>query len=185
MSLLAQSRQIKKEADSLLRQTALLEFLEKLGKMNFVGSYRYDLMIDGDVDLHIVNPLFTKEKSVAVLNALIKANKFRGYLYYDFTARRRAGFPKGYYIGLKTKFKGRKWKIDIWLLKKASRNDDIARLVERYSNPRTKLQILRLKDIVKAKRLPFTSVEIYRAVFLNDVRNLSDLKRLTADKLLF
>ena len=179
-SILTVSRQLKREADRFLRRTALLDFLQKQGNVNFVGSYSYDLMVDGDIDIHVANSSMNKARSLLILNALIKANHFRGYVYYDFTVHRHAGFPRGYYIGLKTRFLGRKWKIDMWLLKKAdTRSDQIGRLVKTNLNAKNKLAILRLKSLVKAKMLPLTSVDIYRAVFLEKIKSPADLKKYT------
>lgn len=177
-ALLDKSRQIKKEADRLLRRTALLEFLQGLGVVTFVGSYSYDLMVDGDIDIHVANPAFTKDDSLAILSAAARTGRFRGYDYYDFTRRRRAGFPKGYYIGFKTRFLGRKWKIDVWFLPQASRlADRTGRLIAKHLTPASRQIILRLKETVKARKMPITSVTIYEAVLLRGVKNITGLKK--------
>jgi hypothetical protein len=75
-------------------------------------------MIDGDIDLLLINKRVTKKLALKILKGLIEKNFFRGYLFYDFTKRRSSGLPLGYYIGLKTHFKKRKWKIDLWLCSK-------------------------------------------------------------------
>ena len=116
IDLMQLSNSLHLEANSLLKKTKLISKLSKYGKVTLSGSYDLGLMMDGDIDIFIINKNINKLKSVTILKDLILQNDFNGYLYYDWTKRSHEGFPKGYYIGLKTDYKGRKWKIDIWLL---------------------------------------------------------------------
>lgn len=111
------SKKLKKTADLLLGRTGLIELLEKYGSVYKMGSYQLDLMVDGDIDIYVIDNQFSKERTIKCLNDLISKNSFRGYLFYDFVHRRKKGFPKGYYIGLKTRHGSKKWKIDIWFMK--------------------------------------------------------------------
>lgn len=63
MEILKLSQQVKKDADSLILKSKLIEILKKHGKVEFTGSYAADLMIEGDIDIHIfVDKLDKKNK---------------------------------------------------------------------------------------------------------------------------
>ena len=111
------SEQYKKEADQILIRTNLIKFLSHYGKVFIRGSYELYFMIKGDIDIYVVNNGLNKDLAINILNKLIKLNQFRGFLFYDFVSRRKNGFPKGYYIGLKTKIQNERWKIDIWFMR--------------------------------------------------------------------
>ena len=122
-------------------------------------------MMDGDIDIFIINKRIDKKKSIGVLNDLIIKDDFNGYLYFDWTKRKHVGFPKGYYIGLKTKFKERKWKVDICLVnEKFKPAEKLMNFVKLNLNEKNKKTILNLKYKVKTKSLDLRSSEIYLRV---------------------
>lgn len=170
------SKQIKGEADLLLEKTNLLFLLSKYGKVFIRGSYELDLMVDGDIDIYIVAKKFNKDLAINLLNKLIERNDFRGYMFYDFVNRRKKGFPKGYYIGLKTKIALRKWKVDIWLIKSMDNISDkfMKKITNNLSEEKRNI-ILHLKKTIKEKRIELPSYVIYEAVTDGGV---SDIKKL-------
>lgn len=172
MDLIQLSNSLHLEADSLLKKTKLIQKLSKYGKVILSGSYDLGLMMDGDIDMFIINKNINKQKSVAILEDLILQNDFNGYLYYDWTKRKHEGFPKGYYVGLKTEYKGRKWKIDIWLINNAYRpTDNLMNFIKTNLNEKNKKIILKLKHEAKTNNLNIRSSDIYKKVL-----NAPDLK---------
>ncbi|MFZ4648432.1 MAG: hypothetical protein ACOYMB_02210 [Patescibacteria group bacterium] len=156
------SNTLHQEADVLLKKTDLVKKLLKYGEVVVSGSYAMDLMMDGDIDLFIINKDLNKKRSIEILNDLIIQNDFNGYLYYDWTERKHIGFPKGFYIGLKTDFKGRKWKVDVWMINEIFKpTEKLMNLVRTNLNEKNKKQILKLKYQAKAKNLGVRSSEIY------------------------
>ncbi len=175
------ARQTKKNAADLLRTTGLIDELARFGVATITGSYKLDLMVDGDIDIYLVDKFMDKEKSITILNCLIRKGKFNGYLYYNYYQKKRPGFPRGYYIGLKTRFRGQRWKIDIWLTDKIDKPS--VRFMERVAgqlDDKTKKTILALKYSVKTKGLDIASHLIYRAVLDHKVKGLVGLKRLAS-----
>ena len=55
------SKQVKKEADLLLKKTRLIEQLSKYGNVHKRGSYELDLMVDGDIDIYVIDNQFSNE----------------------------------------------------------------------------------------------------------------------------
>ncbi|NTU98547.1 hypothetical protein HGA64_00880 [Candidatus Falkowbacteria bacterium] len=172
------SKQVKKEADLLLKKTKLIELLNKYGYVHKRGSYELDLMVDGDIDVYVIDKQFSKERAMQCLNELILQNAFRGYLFYDFVKRRKRGFPKGYYLGLKTLFNGKKWNIDIWFMKSMDgvSNRFMKKVVAGLNDVRRE-KILELKKIVKDRKIDLPSFVIYNAVIDGGV---VDIKQLSA-----
>ncbi len=105
------------------------------------------------------------KKSINILNDLIADGYFNGYLYFDWTKRKHEGFPRGYYIGLKTNFKDIKWKVDIWLIKDIYKPaEKLMNFVQTNLNKKNKKIILDLKYKAKNKNLNLQSSDIYLKV---------------------
>ncbi len=159
------SKSLRLDADSLLKKSDLINKLSKYGKVSITGSYDLDLMMDGDIDIFIINKNLNKEKSISILNDLITDGYFNGYLYFDWTKRKHEGFPKGYYVGLKTNVKDIKWKVDIWLIKDVYRPaEKLMNFVRTNLNKKNKKIILDLKYKAKTKNLNLRSSDIYMKV---------------------
>jgi hypothetical protein len=54
----------------LLKKSDLLKVLSKYGDVFIRGSYELDLMIDGDIDIYVVNDKADKNLAIKALNAL-------------------------------------------------------------------------------------------------------------------
>jgi hypothetical protein len=163
--LIKLSNSLHEDADALLKKTDLIKKLSKYGEVYISGSYDLGLMMDGDIDLFIINKNIDKKKSVGILNNLIAEDDFNGYLYFDWTKRKHIGFPKGYYIGLKTNFRDRKWKIDIWLVNDIYKpTEKLMSFIKLNLNEKNKKTILALKYKVKTKNLDLRSSDIYKKV---------------------
>ena len=119
-SLLEKSKKYRKLSDELLDSSGLIPVLEKFGEIHFVGSYAAELQMSGDIDIHILRDKpFTKNEALVIFNEIVTNTKFNSYYMGDWNGTNlHLEFPEGYYIGLKIKLDGEKWKIDIWLLSK-------------------------------------------------------------------
>jgi len=165
IDLIKLSNSLHSEADALMKKTNLIKRLSKYGEVSIAGSYDLDLMVDGDIDIFIINRNVDKGKSVAILKDLIFQGDFNGYLYFDWTKRQHEGFPRGYYIGLKTDYKGKKWKVDIWLINKLYRPaENLMNFVKTNLNSKNKKIILELKYKAKANHSNLRSSDIYKKV---------------------
>lgn len=181
--LIELSQKVKKEADLLLEKTGLVGLLKKYGAVCIRGSYELDLMVNGDIDVYVIDDRLSKERSVACLNELIRENSFRGYVFYDFVKRRKKGFPKGYYLGAKTRFKGNKWNVDIWFMR--SMDGVSSRFIKKVSarlNDQNREVILRLKKIVKDEKIELPSFVIYDAVLEGGAADIKQLKDFATGK---
>ncbi len=170
------SIKVKNEADLLLKKTKLISSLSKYGDVFIRGSYELDLMVDGDIDIYVISKNLDKDLVTSLLNELIIENNFRGYIFYDFVKRRKKGFPKGYYLGLKTKTTSRKWKIDIWLMNSMDKpSDRFMKKISKELDEQKRNTILKLKKIIKEKNIDLPSFVIYNAVIENKIYGVKKL----------
>lgn len=176
--LLEKSRKFKKDADQLLADSKLLDLLNKYGEVKLTGSYAYDLMMCGDIDIEVFGD-FTRRKAQSILNDLISNTEFTGYMFFDWVKYEQPKWPKGYYIGFKQLLPGYEfqWKIDIWFMKE-NRNSAIE-YHNRLSNidDKTKSIILGLKEYIKTSNWQADSTKIYDAVLDHGVKDAEGLKK--------
>ena len=175
--LFEKSKKIQDDATKLLNDSKLIEFLSKFGKVEMTGSYVYDLMMSGDIDIEVFGN-FTRESAKKILNELISKTDFTGYMFFDWVKYNNPKWPHGYYIGIKQIIAGysHQWKIDIWLIKKNRNKTD---LDERLQNidQKTKKIILALKNWTKEKDCQSDSMPIYNAVINCGVKNIEDYQK--------
>ena len=177
-NLLKKSREVKKDADKILYDSKLIKILEKFGEVEITGSYAADLMMTGDIDIHLFGK-FDIVKAKEILNSIIDQTTFTGYMFFDWVTYRNLDFPVGYYIGLKQKIKGyeHQWKIDIWLVEKD--RDESIKYMQKLRNvtDQEKLAILSLKKWRDEKRLDLSSTKIYDAVIDKGTRTIQEFKK--------
>lgn len=175
--LINQSKKIKNQADKLLNESCIIDFLSGYGDVHITGSYFLDLMFEPDIDIHIINKNFTKTKVIDVLNKLIKGDFFYGYLFFDFVKTKKKGFPKGYYIGLKKKIKGVKWVFDLWFLTKHNPDErKVISFVSKSLNEENRIKILHFKNLKIKNKIKMPSCIIYNAVLKEGINTFKDLK---------
>lgn len=172
------TKNIKKEADLLLGKSGLIEFLSKYGDVSIRGSYELDLMLDGDIDIYVVSNKINKNLVIKALTNLIMDEKFNGYFFYDFYKKTRKCFPKGYYVGLKTVQSERRWKVDIWFMKKMDKSsDNLINFVKERLNKKNRKQILKLKYYCKNNNINIPSHQIYLAIIEHGISTVKNLKQ--------
>jgi hypothetical protein len=183
--LIAKSRSIKKDADKILKDSSLLEMLTNYGQTKMVGSYAYDLMLNGDIDIHLFVRELDRLKAVKLLNELIEQDYFDNYSLIDWVKNDDLRFPKGYYIGLKKIMAGykKKWKIDIWfLISDTTDSIDYQKLMQNLDEKK-RLKILEFKQFRNQNYPELPSIIIYDAVLKNNIINFKDFEKYIQEKL--
>lgn len=183
MDILSQSKKWKKEANNLIQDSGFENILKKFGDMIFTGSYAADLMMSGDIDIYVVNKSYSKKNVLEIFNELANFGFFEGYLFFDWKKNKHPDFPLAYYIGLKKKIKGTKWKIDIWFLTP----NDLHKLEYLNLNPdkiskEQKLAILKLKDFRNKFFQNISSKIIYDMVLKDNISTVEGFKKYIKNK---
>lgn len=183
MSLLTeQSNKFKKLADELLASSKLPKILEKYGQVRFVGSYAAELMMHGDIDIHIIRDKeFTKQETLDIFNDIVASTRFNSYYMGDWNnSNIHPEFPFGYYIGLKTLVGDIKWKMDIWFVSIAEQNHfdkehlDITKLA--LSDEQREV-ILTFKKYRQENGIKISGQEIYKMVINKGIMKLDEFKK--------
>jgi len=176
-SLIEKSYWYKEKAKLLLEESNLIKFLKNYGDVEIVGSYAYDLMTHGDIDIHVFNPRINKDKTIEIFHKLIKEKSkfFYAFMFGNWVNFSKKEFPYGYYLGLKSRRYHTKWKIDIWFIrKKEHRTRMINNLIKNKLNNKNKEIILKLK-VFRNKNYPkLDSTIIYKAVLSGKVNTIKD-----------
>ena len=175
------SKGYKKEADRLLKETGLIEFLSEFGEVHLTGAYSYGLMMHGDVDIYVVRDKgYSIEKVFEIFEKLYFKNVFRSYFIGgDWDDPRKGNeFPNGYYVGLKQKVGAERWKFDIWFISKNEfdilESKDI--LKNKVLTDEQKKLILECKQYRKDHKLSVGSQAIYDLVMNGQYKSLEDFK---------
>lgn len=174
------SKEWKSKADRLLSERELVRALSKFGAVHFTGAYSYDLMMHGDVDISVVrNKEFSVEEVFEVFRELYFQGKFRSYFIGgDWDDPRKGNeFPKGYYIGLKEKLYGERWKFDIWFVSETefgNRNDNPGLKV---ATDEQRELILMCKQYRNDRKVAITGQEIYDKVLSGGWKSIGDFKQ--------
>lgn len=177
--LLAQSKEQKAQAKKLLTESQLIQQLQQFGDVGYSGSYAYNLMLNPDIDLHLVLKEYSKDTASKVLNTLMEQDWWNSYTFADWTQDRFRlpqwqWLPKGYYLNVRADFGGARWKVDIWLLDKDRyKGDYLAEKMSKVTEDE-RLAILRIKEARESKRVNTGSYDIYSAVIDSGIRTPED-----------
>lgn len=177
--LVEQSEKYREAADELLASSKLPEILSKYGRVTFVGSYAADLMMHGDIDIHVLRDQpFDKGEILKIFNDLVASTKFNSYYIGDWNGSNlHPEFPYGYYIGLKIALNGDNWKIDMWFVDEEEQrrfneaNFDVTKVT---LTPEQREAILTLKKYRNDNKVKMSGQNIYEAVVKDGVRTVEE-----------
>lgn len=169
----------------MLENSRLIEVLSRHGKAEFTGSYAHDLMMSGDIDIHLFGE-FDRESAKQALDELIDKTKFTGYMFFDWVEYQNPKWPRGYYIGFKQIMPGYsyQWKIDVWLLDKETEASIKYSEMLKNASEEERQTILELKYYCKKNNPMAESTEIYDAVFKDNDRTIAEFCKRRNVKLL-
>ena len=176
--LLEYSKQIKSDAEQLLKTTNLVNILSKYGEVIIGGSYKYDLMWGPDIDIDVICK-DTRSASVSALSELINLRLFQKYEYGDFVKFPREYRQKSYIMPLILPFNGQKWEIEVWFFNEYPENQkNMDELIESEMTDAKKLIILDAKSHRqndKSTKHDISSVDIYKQVLINNATDYENI----------
>jgi hypothetical protein len=174
-SLEASAAQFHSLADDLLIESQLLSVLDMFGTTEISGSYSYNLMMVGDIDIRVETPT-PHEAAQNAMIALMQQDYWRSCQYFDWQQFRRVGFPEGYYVGLSAIIKEVKFKIDIWFVTSAAAagNRDLEETLRTLSPEKREL-ILASKKLAQDSGHKIESYAIYQAVLREGIERPEDV----------
>lgn len=172
MNPIEKSRQIKVEADHLLKDEGIEALMLAHGEVIYTGSYAIDLMVWTDIDLYVVPKHGTNwDECAAQLSAgflrrpdvdIVKVEK-------SFW-KKRPDLPKGIGIGVKipTPNHALPWKLDIWIVddQVRSQNRTLMENIQLKLTPPARESIILAKTalITNGRTPSMSGVLVYEAV---------------------
>jgi len=176
-TVLEQADEWQEAARRLLADSSLLQSLDKFGQVEIVGSYKYGLMMSGDIDLYLIVAKPSKGLAKEVVNHLIDENWWQSVEYADWLNFRYPAFerlPKAYYIRLKTSTDKGRWKIDIWILDPEQFEEVSQKQIANNVSQNQKLAILKLKEARNNKLIEADAQKIYEAVINRGINTVEE-----------
>lgn len=176
----------KNNADKLLYDFGLLNELKNYGMPYIVGSYAMGLMAWNDLDIYVSNESMTTEKLYKLTSFIL--NTFHPVWY---EAKKDVIDGKSaWFHGFETEMLGELCNVDVWFFD----NDTITKVLDFSENIKQKLLVNpELKEIViniKQSLIEneqygfdkFSSMDVYKAVFENNVRSYKEFIEKYGDK---
>jgi len=192
--MLENSKKLKVEADKLLSEWKLLDFLSKYGETYIVGSVVLDLMVWRDIDIEVIaenTPI--KGEALEIAKYLFSINGVRKVSPIDYRSRNinysdtvKPNKPNGLYVGAEYIDEGgNSWKIDVWYLTKNSANSKTKtdEILSKLDDANRKI-IIDIKSQIYDNpnyRKNVTSVDVYEAVLDKNVTNFPEFKDYITD----
>lgn len=183
--LLARGSRLKLVAENILAESRLLEILAPLGRVEIIGSVRLGLVYRQDIDLLVITEEVSRAKAVEAARQLLNDGYFQTVELMDYQKFPEFDFPSGFYFGLRVPVEGAYWKLDIWYLHAAEAYTGmVMAAIPRFEaelalNPPKAATVLQIKeayfDGVKY-RGGVKSIDIYRAVFDDNVRSVEEFR---------
>ena len=111
------SKTTSQEAKEILTHSNYIQIVKKYGDLRVGGSFYTGLMYGPDIDFSIASPN-PRKAALGFLNEVIQNNFFQKYQYGNFEDHPRQNRLHGHMVVLILEYKGRKWEIETWFLKK-------------------------------------------------------------------
>jgi hypothetical protein len=177
--------ELQQEADAILKEYRIIERLEALGDVQFVGSYRYGLMVLRDIDIEVHHSDYSPSQIYDYCKDLFMATRRISFI--DRTALpKRDDRPVGVRVGCEIDKPNSRWKLDIWVFPEgpemATQHQSLSEIFDADWFERTTQQqrdaMLLLKHQLHEEgtyNKPVASYQVYQAV-LKGVDNLEDFK---------
>lgn len=180
--LLEEQNKLQKQAFEVIEKLDLNNILDKYGQFSLVGSIEYGLMTWRDIDANLAmraDP--TDNEYWDIVKTIFSLPKVKLLTLADNRQRLEADRPKSMYLGIKYEDdENNIWKIDIRLLSKGSiTTDRVTELIKENITEESRITILQIKSQVcdnPKYHKAFSSVDIYEAVLLSGVKDLSGFR---------
>lgn len=182
-TILEESRKIKIQADTILRESRIVETLSTYGEVKIGGSYALDVMLRPDIDIFVVSPEHNWRKLLDLHSKIMETKYFRelGFInWIDFkpdpSIDNWTPSIRGFYLQPVVPFEKQLWKMDIWLItpeydKSDETTGHFKKILDK-SDESKKLSILEIKAAMRKGKKYVDGVNgriIYRAVLENGV----------------
>lgn len=174
MNLVDEATKWKENADTVIKNSKLLNTLQEFGKVEFTGSYSYNLMTSSDIDVFLIVEKPSKDKIKLLVDKFIDQGFWNRIKYANFLDTYHPRYKDSFYVGLKTDINNITWKVDVWIVSEDSINTYRINWILERLNDSSKVTIL---DLKKKKTSAESSYDIYDAVLNHNIDTIEDFRR--------
>lgn len=96
MDVVKHADELKREADSIITQSGVVDVLSGLGKINFVGSYALNLLHRNDIDIIVTSNICSRDLAMFATQKLIESSKYQTVGFADYV-NYNTPYLQGYY----------------------------------------------------------------------------------------
>lgn len=148
-SLIQKSQYLQQSANVVVQNTKIVELLQSIGKIEFVGSYALQLLFRPDIDLFVLSETCSLSSAVDMTKQLLDSGVFQTVGFANCHDYKCANGLDGYYWELIYELEGVRWKFDVWYTAekdiKTIRNTKNI-MTKLQANPTAREKILELKN---------------------------------------
>lgn len=179
--LLKRQNDLQKEAYEVLQELDLINILSIYGKPEIVGSLATGLMTWRDIDIEVIKEI-NEDKYWEIVRKLFHTPHYKRLFVANFLKSINPNTPKGFHVCIEEYGKtDDRWNIDIWFFSPRNPNEkNFNAWIKDKITDENRPIILSIKNKIsnnpKYKKEIF-SIDVYKAVIENGVKNLDDFKR--------
>jgi len=173
------SNLLKKDADLLLKKYSIFQTLSKYGKVQFTGSYDYDVLTWGDIDICVTVARPTVDLLFKIGQELSKIPFITTMYFRNELVLKTKDNPHGMFWCIELIYNSQIWKIDLLVSDAKSTKKVILKsaYVKNSLTPKNRESIIILKSILgknKEYRREYRSTDIYDAVIKHNVSTMDE-----------
>lgn len=166
------SQGVRREAQEVLRHTNIEQALKDHGSVHLIGSYAYDVMLERDIDFHVIVPKLNSSLAAKLFEWAASSAMFEYISFHDkhrFNEQAAVRYAAksaldSYYFSLRLQVNDAEWQIGVnFITAPQEASEEIVALMKRMTNEQCK-QILRFKYQLHQQHVQVSSAFIYRAV---------------------
>lgn len=113
MDLIKNQEELHKEAEKVIEELDLINFLSPYGPVDIGGSYKTGLMVWRDIDMGVMF-LPSEDELWKIARKIYDKPHINSLTIMNNLKRQNPHYPKGWYFGIKWGYGGVVWKIDLW-----------------------------------------------------------------------
>ncbi len=174
------SKRRKQQADKILYEMGLSAYLQKIGELHIIGSYKMDMMAWNDLDIDILNTRMDISKLYQLTDYI--TSTFHP-LWYEAKEEINDQGKTVWFHGFEAMIDGEKWNFDIWFfdqetIDKAEKFcSEIMEAVKQQTGSRER--IVKMKQELLRRGLygfhKYSSMDVYKAVLEYGIYDVEEL----------
>lgn len=172
----------RRQADKILYEMGLWDYLREIGEPHIIGSYKMDMMAWNDLDIDILNDKMDISKLYQLTSYII--NTFHP-LWYEAKEEVNDEGKTVWFHGFHTIIDGEEWNLDLWFFNQETIDkaeaycSGVMEAVRQQNGSRERIMKMKQELIKRGLHgfYQYSSMDVYRAVLEQGIVEVEDLLR--------